>query len=73
MAQLDRTADIDRLAVARLAVARLAVDRTRSGRHGGSIGLVLLVAIVLAGCSSAASSCLRYTRAAPAAVPGWTR
>jgi two-component system cell cycle sensor histidine kinase/response regulator CckA len=44
MAQLDRTADI-----ARLAVARLAVDRTRSGRHGGSIGLVLLVAIVLAG------------------------
>ena len=44
MAQLDRTADI-----ARLAVARLAVDRTRSGRHGGSIGLVLLVALVLAG------------------------
>ena len=44
MAQLDRTADI-----ARLAVARLAVDRTRSGRHGGSVGLVLLVAIVLAG------------------------
>src|SRR5580693_4414642 len=42
MAQLDRTADL-----ARLAVARLAVDRTQSGRHGGSIGLVLLVATVL--------------------------
>src|SRR5258708_9113128 len=37
MAQLDRTADI----------ARMAVDRTRSGRHGGSIGLVLSVAVVL--------------------------
>src|SRR3984957_3399115 len=39
MAQLDRTADI----------ARLAVDRTRNGRHGGSVGLVLFVAVVLAG------------------------
>src|SRR5260370_41597996 len=39
MTQLDRTADI----------ARMAVDRTRSGRHGGSVGLVLFVAVVLAG------------------------
>jgi two-component system, cell cycle sensor histidine kinase and response regulator CckA len=39
MAQVDRTADIP----------RMAVDRTRSGRHGGSIGLVLFVAVVLTG------------------------
>jgi two-component system cell cycle sensor histidine kinase/response regulator CckA len=39
MTQLDRTADI----------ARMAVDRTRSGRHGGSVRLVLFVAVVLAG------------------------
>jgi two-component system cell cycle sensor histidine kinase/response regulator CckA len=39
MTQLDRTADL----------TRMAVDRTRSGRHGGSIGLVLLVAAVLTG------------------------
>src|SRR5580693_8291452 len=44
MAQLDRTADL-----ARLAVARLAVDRTRSGRHGGSVGLVLFAAVALTG------------------------
>ncbi len=44
MAQMDRTDDI-----ARLAVSRLAVDRTRSGRHGGSVGLVLFVAVVLCG------------------------
>src|ERR1700722_2177735 len=49
MAQLDRTADLAQLTVDRLAGTRLAVDRTRGGRHGGSIGLVLLVAIVLAG------------------------
>src|ERR1700738_468117 len=39
MAQLARTAD----------APRMAVDRTRSGRHGGSIGLVLFVAVVLTG------------------------
>jgi two-component system cell cycle sensor histidine kinase/response regulator CckA len=39
MAQMDRTA----------AVTRMAVDRTRSGRHGGSVGLVLFVAVVLIG------------------------
>jgi two-component system cell cycle sensor histidine kinase/response regulator CckA len=44
MAPQDRTADMTRLAV-----ARLAVDRTRSGPHGGSVGLVLLIAVVLAG------------------------
>jgi two-component system cell cycle sensor histidine kinase/response regulator CckA len=37
--QLDRTLD----------VARMAVDRTRSGRHGGSIGLVLFLAVMLSG------------------------
>jgi two-component system cell cycle sensor histidine kinase/response regulator CckA len=53
MAPLDRIADTARLAgdSARSAgdTARVAVDRTRSGRHGGSVGLVLFVAIVLAG------------------------
>ncbi|HEY6257074.1 MAG TPA: PAS domain-containing protein, partial [Xanthobacteraceae bacterium] len=39
MTQLGRTAD----------VARLAVDRTRSGRQGGSISLVLVLAAVLTG------------------------
>jgi two-component system cell cycle sensor histidine kinase/response regulator CckA len=39
MAQLDRTADL----------TRMAVDRTRSGRNGGSIGLVVFVAVVLTG------------------------
>src|ERR1700731_2645897 len=39
MAQLDHTADI----------TRVAVDRTRSGRYGGSVGLVLFVAVVPAG------------------------
>jgi two-component system, cell cycle sensor histidine kinase and response regulator CckA len=39
MTQLDRTADIP----------RLALDRTRSGRHGGSIGLVLVLGLVLVG------------------------
>src|SRR5215469_641611 len=39
MTQLDRTLD----------VARMAVDRTRSGRQGGSIGLVLFLAVVLSG------------------------
>jgi two-component system cell cycle sensor histidine kinase/response regulator CckA len=28
---------------------RAAVDRTRTGQHGGSIGLVLLIAVVLVG------------------------
>jgi hypothetical protein len=28
-------------------IGRAAVDRTRSGHHGGSIGMVLLIAIVL--------------------------
>jgi two-component system cell cycle sensor histidine kinase/response regulator CckA len=37
MTQQDRMADM----------GLMAVDRTQSGRHGGSIGLVLLVAIVL--------------------------
>src|SRR5436190_4099006 len=39
MAQQDVTGDI----------ARAALDRTRTGQHGGSIGLVLLIAIVLVG------------------------
>jgi hypothetical protein len=39
MTQLDRSAGIP----------RLALDRTRSGRHAGSIGLVLLLALVLVG------------------------
>jgi two-component system cell cycle sensor histidine kinase/response regulator CckA len=39
MTQMDRTAE----------TTRLAVDRTRSGRHGGSVGLVLFVAVVLTG------------------------
>src|SRR5206468_2233728 len=39
MTQLDRTADIP----------RRAVDRTRSGRHGGSIGLVLFLGLMLVG------------------------
>jgi two-component system cell cycle sensor histidine kinase/response regulator CckA len=39
MAQQDRTADMP----------RLAFDRTRSGRHGGSVGLVVFFAVVLAG------------------------
>ena len=39
MTQMDRTAE----------TTRLAVDRTRSGRHGGSVSLVLFVAVVLAG------------------------
>jgi two-component system cell cycle sensor histidine kinase/response regulator CckA len=39
MTQLDRTANL----------TRMAVDRTRSGRHGGSVGLVLFVAVVLTG------------------------
>jgi two-component system cell cycle sensor histidine kinase/response regulator CckA len=30
-------------------IGRAAVDRTRSGQHGGSIGMVLLIAIVLVG------------------------
>ena len=38
MVQMERTADL----------SRMAVDRTRSGRHGGSVGLVLLVAFILA-------------------------
>src|SRR5579883_295817 len=38
MVQMERTADL----------SRMAVDRTRSGRHGGSVGLVLLVALILA-------------------------
>ncbi|MEA2946644.1 MAG: hypothetical protein QOI40_1974, partial [Alphaproteobacteria bacterium] len=46
MAQLDRIADTARLAGD---TVRVAVDRTRSGRHGGSISLVLFVAVVLAG------------------------
>jgi len=45
MAQLDRIADTARLAGD---TARVAVDRTRSGRHNGSVGLVLFVAVVLA-------------------------
>src|SRR5262245_41818387 len=39
MAQQDVTGDI----------ARAALDRTRTGQHGGSVGLVLLIAIVLVG------------------------
>jgi len=39
MTQLDRTAE----------VVRMAVDRTRSGRQGGSISLVLFLAVILAG------------------------
>jgi two-component system cell cycle sensor histidine kinase/response regulator CckA len=38
MVQMERTADL----------SRMAVDRTRSGRYGGSVGLVLLVALILA-------------------------
>jgi hypothetical protein len=30
-------------------IGRLAVDRSRSGQQGGSIGMVLLIAIVLVG------------------------
>jgi len=30
-------------------IGRAAVDRTRSGQHGGSISMVLLIAIVLVG------------------------
>jgi len=43
MAQMDRTADI----------SRMAVDRTRSGRHGGSVGLVLFAGLILVGRSNA--------------------
>jgi two-component system cell cycle sensor histidine kinase/response regulator CckA len=39
MAQQDITGDI----------SRAALDRTRTGQHGGSIGLVLLIAVVLVG------------------------
>ncbi len=39
MAQQDVTGEI----------ARAALDRTRTGQHGGSIGLVLLIAVVLVG------------------------
>jgi two-component system, cell cycle sensor histidine kinase and response regulator CckA len=37
MVQMERTAGL----------SRMAVDRTRSGRYGGSVGLVLLVALIL--------------------------
>src|SRR6478672_3857367 len=33
-------------------IGRPAVDRTRTGQHGGSIGLVLLIAIVLVGAAA---------------------
>ncbi len=42
MAQQDVTGDI----------ARAAVDRTSAGQHGGSIGLVLLIAVVLVGAAA---------------------
>ena len=34
---------------ARTDIGRASVDRTRSGQNGGSIGLVLLIAVVLVG------------------------
>ena len=43
MAQQDLTGEI----------GRTAVDRTRSGQHGGSIGLVLLIAVALVGAAVA--------------------
>ena len=46
MAQQDRIADLD----------RLAVDRTRSGRNGGSIGLVALIAGIVAGVTAERST-----------------